>query len=496
MRQKILLMNYLSLDLGADSGRVILGTLENGKISLEEIHRFYNKAVPVNGSLRWDVVRLFDELKAGLKKVADRGIAVKSLSTDSWGVDYVLLKGAEPMLTAPYQYRDGRTDGSVERVRAIIPDEKLFAESGIMFMGINTLYQLFEDARSRPEILALADGFLNIGDYFNWLFSGVPAAEISLASTTQLYNPRTKAWSLETADALGIPRKIFPKIVASGTTLGRILPAIAAETGLAPETEVVASCSHDTGAAVAAIPADSATNWAFLSCGTWSLIGVESPKPFISETVRRANYTNEVGFGHTTRFLKNIVGMWIQQESMRYWKAHGNDTPAPELDKLAALEPALRSHINPDDARFLKPNEMPQKIADFCAETGQPVPENVGQTMRCILESLALAYRKALDDISALAEKPIDTLHVVGGGSRSKLFMQFIANATGRTVVAGPVEGTSCGNVLIQAVAAGELSGLDEIRKVVRASFDVKTYVPAADERAAWEAAYEKFRTL
>ncbi len=488
-------MNYLALDLGADSGRVILGKLHDGKISLEEIHRFYNKAVAVNGTLRWDVLRLFDELKNGLKRAAGLGIPIESISADSWGVDYVFIKGNEPLVAAPFQYRDSRTDASIERVRKIVPDEAVFAASGIMFISINTLYQLFEDTRSRPEMLAVADKFLNIGDYFNYLFSGVPAAEVSLASTTQLYNPRARSWAFDIADALGIPRKIFPEIVPSGTTLGKIRPEIAAETGLPAATKIVASCSHDTAAAVAAIPAEKGSRWAFLSCGTWSLIGVESPRPFISETVRKANYTNEVGFGHTTRFLKNIVGMWIQQESMRFWKARGDDIPAPELDKLAAAEPELRSHIDPDDERFLKPGDMPKKIAAFCAETSQPIPATIGQTMRCILESLAFAFRKALDDIAALSESEIDTLHVVGGGSRSRLFMQFVANATGRKVVAGPVEGTSCGNILIQAVAAGELSGIDEIRGVVRNSFDVKTYVPTQD-RGAWEIAYEKFKNL
>ena len=472
--------HYLSLDLGADSGRVILGTLADGKISLEEIHRFSNKGIAINGSIRWDVIRIFDELKIGLKKAAERKLPITSISTDSWGVDYVLLKGREPMLTAPYQYRDSRTDESVERVREIVPDEQLFSASGISLLSINTLYQLFEDARTRPEILDAAERFLNIGDYFNWLFSGVPAAEASLASTSQLYDPRSKTWTLEIADALKIPRKIFPKIVSSGTPLGKILPEIAQETGLSPETRVVASCSHDTGAAVAAMPAEPGANWAFLSCGTWSLIGIESPTPFINGEIRAANYTNEVGFGDSVRLLKNIVGMWIQQETMRAWKSLGHDFSAQELDRMAEAEPARRSIIDPEDPRFLKPNDMPQKIADYCRETNQPVPENFGQTIRCILESLALTYRKHLDGISALTGKKIDTLHVVGGGSRSRLFMQMIADATGRKVVAGPVEGTSCGNVLIQAVAAGELSGIDEIRAVVRNSFDVKTYVPAA----------------
>jgi rhamnulokinase len=480
--------HYVACDLGAESGRVMLGTLAEGKLSLEEIHRFSNGPVTVAGTLRWDVLRIYDELKTGLRKLAARGLKIESLSSDSWGVDYVWLKNQEPLLTAPYHYRDARTDDGFAQAFAVVPQEEIFAESGIQFMTLNTLYQLHADLRQRPWVFKSADRFLCIGDYLNYLFSGVAKAEVSLASTTQLYNPKKKKWSRTLLKKLGLPAKRFPEIVPSGTVLG---PADAA-LGLTG-TQVIAACSHDTGAAVAAVPGQG-RDWAYLSSGTWSLLGIEAAKPIISEASRAANFTNEVGYGHSIRFLKNIVGLWILQECRRSWARSGKEYNYDQLTRLAAEAPPLQSLIDPNDARFLKPDNMPEKIAAYCRETGQPVPGSDGQTARAILESLALLYARTIADLTRLTGQPIKQLHIVGGGSQNGLLNQFAANATGRPVIAGPVEATAIGNILIQAIALGQLPDLAALRQVVGDSFPVKTYTPQPEP--AWQAAGKRFAQL
>jgi len=480
--------NYIACDLGAESGRVMLGTLADGKLTLAEVHRFSNGPVNVAGTMRWDVLRIYDELKAGIRKVAARGLKVESLSSDSWGVDYVWLKDNEPLLTVPYHYRDARTDGGFERAFAVVPKEEIFAETGIQFMTLNTLYQLHADAQRRPWVFKGADRFLCIGDYFNHLFSGVAKAEVSLASTTQLYNPKKKKWSKPLLKKLGLPAKRFPEIVPSGTVLGAALP----ELGLG-DAKVIATCSHDTGAAVAAVPGEG-QGWAYLSSGTWSLLGIEAKKPIITDASREANFTNEVGYGHSIRFLKNIVGLWILQECRREWAAAGNDYDYATLAKLAGAATPLQGLINPNADRFLKPGDMPAKIAVYCRETGQPVPSSHGQTVRCILESLALLYAQTIADMNRITGQQIKRLHIVGGGSKNELLNQFAANATGLPVIAGPVEGTAIGNILIQAIALGQLADLAALRQVVRDSFPVTPYAPQND--AAWPAAAQRFAKL
>ncbi|MGH7450304.1 MAG: rhamnulokinase, partial [bacterium] len=405
--------HYLACDLGAESGRVMLGTLVNGHLTIEEIHRFPNSAIAVSDSLRWDVLRLFEEIKAGLCKVAARNVSVSSLSCDSWGVDYVLLHGNEPMLTAPFHYRDNRTDGGLERAFAVAPADEIFAETGIQFIFINTLYQLHADLMRRPAILAFAERFLNVGDYFNFLLSGVPKAEESLASTTQLYNPQQRAWSKKLIEKFGFPKQIFPEVVPSGTKLGPLLPTIAAETGL-QDVQVIASCSHDTGAAVAAVPAEG-NGWAYLSSGTWSLLGVESATPIITAKSRQYNFTNEVGYAGSSRFLKNIIGLWILQECRRAWAKAGEDYSYDHLTQMAEAAPSLWVFIDPNEARFSRPDNMLQKIADYCRETNQPVPTTPGEFVRCVLESLALLYRQTLDQIEEVTGRKLTTLHIVGG---------------------------------------------------------------------------------
>jgi len=485
--------HYIACDLGAESGRVMLGALDAGKLSLEEIHRFPSAVVRVLGSIRWDMLRIFEELKIGLRKIGQRKISAAGVSVDSWGVDYVLFNNVHPLLSPPFHYRDARTDETYERVREKIGAEEIFAETGIQFMQINTIYHLASDAEKSRALLEVADGFLNIGDYFNYLFSGIARNDESNASTTQLYNPRTRSWSDKLIAALDIPRKIFPKIVAPGTVLGRLLPEVASET-LLNDVQVVATCSHDTGAAVAAVPAHGGEDWAYLSSGTWSLLGVELPQPLISEKVRAHNFTNEAGYGGTTRFLKNIVGLWILQESRRVWERAGQNFDYATLTSEAQNAEPFRSLINPNAARFAKPGEMPEKIAAFCRETNQPAPETPGQFTRCILESLALLYRKTLEEIIQLTGREISRLHIVGGGSQSALLNQFAASATQREVIAGPVEATAIGNVLIQALALGHIESLDALRGIVRDSFPLQNFQP--QETQSWREAFERFSSL
>lgn len=490
--------HYLAIDLGAESGRVMLGTLWEGRLTLEEIHRFSNGAVVIKGSRRWDLLHLYAEIVEGLRKAGARNLPIRSLSSDSWGVDYALMKGSEPFLTTPYQYRDERTDGSYERLGDVTREE-IYAATGIQFMTINTLCQLHTDLLQRPETLKFADRFLLIGDTVNHLLGGEAVAEASLASTTQLFDPAKMDWARPLLARLGLPESIFPKVVPSGTVIGTLTPELQSETRLGP-IKVVATCSHDTGAAVAAVPASDEPGWAYLSSGTWSLLGVESPIPVLTEEARTLNFTNEVGYGGTVRLLKNIAGLWILQECMRFWRESGHDHTYTDLVNLALEAPALVSLINPGDARFLRSGGttasggMPARIAEYCRETSQPVPETVGAIARCILESLSLLYRKSLGELEQLTGKPITRLHIVGGGTRNDLLNQCAASATGRSVITGPVEATAAGNILIQALAGGAVASLAEARAIVARSFPQSTYEP--QEPSVWRDAYARFKAL
>ena len=494
--------SYIACDLGAESGRVILGTLQNGFLSLEEMHRFSNGPVYVDGSMRWDVPQIFEELKIGLTRAAahleSQGMRpAESLSADSWAVDYVLVGGAEPQDALPFHYRDSRNEAAYWKALEQVPPEAIFAETGLQFMPFNTLYQLLADREGDPERLAQADQILLIADYFHFLFSGIGRAEISIASTTQFFNPSSNAWSAALLNRFDLPMRLLPPLVASGTVLGPLLPEIAAETGL-PEIQVIATCSHDTAAAVAAVPAagddEDGGDWAYLSSGTWSLLGVDLLEPLINAEVQAANYTNEIGYGGTVRFLKNIVGLWIVQECRRGWRAEGTHYTYDELMLLASEAGPFRSLINPADARFVKPEAMPEKIVQFCRETGQPVPKTPGQVVRCILESLALSYRQTLHQLQSLTGRSLRRLHIVGGGSQNALLNQFAANAAGIPVLAGPVEATAIGNLLLQAVTLGHLESLAALRQTVRASFTIQTFEPAAAD--AWQAAAQRFQQL
>jgi rhamnulokinase len=481
--------HYLACDLGADSGRLMLGTLDDGKISLEEIHRFPTGATKVSGALHWEFDRLLNELKTGLKKAAAKNLPIASISTDSWGVDYVLYdERGLPMLPV-WCYRDSRTAEGVEIVKGKVEWPVIYAETGIQFMALNTIYQVVTEPAGR---LAAAKHLLLIGDAVNFFCSGVARNEVSLASTTQLYNPALKRWSRRLFTALGLREDLFAPICPSGTRLGPLKKNLATETGL-PQIEVIASCSHDTGAAVAAVPA-AGENWAYLSSGTWSLMGVEKPQPVINEQSRNLGFTNEIGYGDSVRLLKNIVGLWLIQESRRHWNRSGKKLEFTELEKLATAAAPFVSLINPDDPRFLSPDDMPKKIADFCRETGQPVPAGIGACVRCIYESLALFYRCTLRRTERLTGKKIERLHIVGGGSKDATLNQFTANAVKIPVLAGPTECAALGNILVQAIALGHLESHEAAREVVRNSFELKTFTP--QDSAQWDAAAARFEKL
>jgi rhamnulokinase len=481
--------HYLACDLGADSGRVILGTLENGKIILEDLHRFPTGATKVGGSLHWEFDRLLNELKTGLKKAAAKNLPIASISTDSWGVDYVLYDERGLPMSPVWCYRDPRTALGCQTVNSKINWPAIYAETGIQFMALNTIYQVVTEPAER---LAKAKHLLLIGDAFNYFCSGVARNEVSLASTTQLYNPVHQRWSHQLFSTLGLREDLFAPICPSGTKLGPLKASLAKEVGL-PPIEVVAGCSHDTGAAVAAVPA-SGENWAYLSSGTWSLIGVEKSQPVINDQSRSLGFTNEIGLGDSVRLLKNIVGLWLIQESRRHWNRGAKKYEFADLEKLAAQSAPFVSLINPDDPRFLSPDNMPVKIADFCRETGQPEPRDVGACVRCIYESLALLYRVSLRRLERLTGGKIDRLHIVGGGSRDATLNQFAANALKIPVLAGPGECTALGNILIQAITLGHLPSHAAAREVVRNSFELKSFTP--QDSAQWDAAAARFERL
>jgi rhamnulokinase len=483
---------YIACDLGAESGRVVLGELSSNKVQLKELHRFFTGPTVVRGSLRWDIIKFFDEIKKGLSAAHRHHSAPAGVSVDAWGVDYAYMSRTEPLIGLPFHYRDGRTDRSYPAMLKKAGPDLIFQETGIQFMQINTLYQLYDDVVCRPNLLEIADHFLPIADYVNFLLSGQAVSELSSASTTQIFNPRKGAWSDAVMKQLGCPAKLFPPVVNSGTALGPLTNEIATETGLVG-CRVFATCSHDTGAAVAAVPAEG-QNWAFISSGTWSLIGVETSEPKIDAASLDANFTNELGFGGSVRFLKNIMGLWLLQETRRDLEAAGIDLDYAGLNAAAAVAPALQSVIYPNHDDFLKPGNMIEKIRSFCKATGQVPPETPGEIARCILESLALSYADMIGQLQVTFGFRVDSLHIVGGGSQSKLLNQFSADATGLPILAGPVEATALGNVLIQAVADGELSSLHEMRQIIRNSFSIERFEPA--NRDHWIAALERYRSI
>lgn len=484
---------YLALDLGAESGRAVVGHLDGERLRLEEMHRFPNGPVQVRGSLHWDVLRLWREIKEGLSKAAGAyGSELKSIGIDTWGVDFGLLAADGSLLGNPYHYRDSRTDGMMEEVFRLVPRSEVYDQTGVQFMQINSLFQLLAMARAGSPLLDAARTFLNMPDLFNYWLSGRKASEFTIATTSQCYDPGKGDWARPLLEKLGIPTGIFCEIVPPGSVLGELLAPVARETD-SPSLPIVASAGHDTGSAVAAVPAQDG-DYIYLSSGTWSLMGIETQEPIINDTSLEYNFTNEGGVDGTFRFLKNIMGLWLVQECRREWARAGEAYSYDDLTRMAARAPAFASIIAPSDSRFLPPGDMPARIRSYCQETSQTVPGSKGEIIRCVLESLALEYRLVAGRLEELAGRRLPVLHIFGGGSKNNLLNQFAADATGRTVVAGPVEATAIGNVLVQALALGHIGSLSEGRDLVRSSFELATFDPAPS--AAWEEAFERYSRL
>jgi rhamnulokinase len=489
---------YLGIDLGAESGRVMAGLWNGRRIRLEELHRFANGPVQIGDTLRWDVLRLWAEIQNGLAIAAKRfGKAIVSVGVDTWGVDFVLLSKTGEMLGQPFQYRDTRTRGMMSQAFRRVPRAKIFVESGLQFMELNTLYQLLALKKQSPELLEAADCFLMMPDFLNWCLCGAKAVEFTNATTTQILNPKTRTWSAHLLKQFGLPKNIFPKVVEPGTTLGKLRESVAEKTGLS-RIPVIAPATHDTGSAVVGVPTKNTgkANWAYLSSGTWSLLGVEVQEAKLSARTLELNLTNEGGVDGTYRLLKNIMGLWLVQNCKRAFAAKGRNYEYADLVRLAGKAPASRSVVDPDDAQFLNPPDMPGAIQAFCKKTKQQIPRTDGEVVRCAYESLALKYKIVLDGLEEVTGERIEVIHIVGGGSKNDLLNQFTANASGRPVLAGPVEATVLGNLLLQVRAAGGLKSLSSIREAVRASTGMQEFSVQISERSNWQEASEKFAKL
>ncbi len=487
---------FLGIDIGAESGRVIAGLFDGKKLVLDEIHRFANGPVHVAETLRWNLIGLWKEILIGLEKSAAKyGDSIVSVGVDTWGVDYVLMSKKDELLGIPYNYRDPRTEGMLESAYLRVPQEEIFANSGLQFMEINTLYQLLAMQRDHPFVLELADRLLMIPDFFHWLLCGSRVVEFTNATTSQCFHPTENDWAFKMLRKFELPTDLFPEVVTPGTTLGTLREHIVKQTGL-KKIAVVAPPTHDTAAAVAAVPTERTgkANWAYISSGTWSLIGVEVQNAILTDEALKMNVTNEGGVDGTYRLLKNVMGLWLVQGCKRSFEKQGNSLDYSQLTELARDAQPFRSLIDPNDHPFLHPDNMAEEIQSWCSRTFQPVPETEGQLVRCALESLALKYRNVLEGIEQLTNEKIEVIHIVGGGSNSDLLNQFTANACNVPVVTGPVEATVMGNLLIQARTAGGINTLEEIREVVRRSTDSKRFEPT--NQAAWQEAYERFGAL
>lgn len=485
---------YIAVDLGAESGRVMVGALEGGMLLLDEVHRFANGAVQVRGSHYWDVLHLFAEIKAGIARAAQKyGPEFAAIGVDTWGIDFALLDAAGDLVANPHTYRDPRTAGVLDEVLAEIPAQEIYAASGgIQFMSINTLYQLRAMVRSGSWQLANAATFLMMPDLFNYWLSGVAAVEYTNATSTQAYDSRARDWAWALLQKLEIPITLFPGVVLPGSVLGPMLPEIAAECGVAA-MPVVAIASHDTASAVMAVPAES-DEYLWLSSGTWSLLGVVAETPLVSSEALAANVSSYGGAGGKVLPWRNIMGLWLLQECRHVWEREGKPYTYEQLASLALGAPPFVAVLDPDDPAFLAPASMPEAIREFCVRTGQPAPADHASTVRTILESLALRYRWVTERLEALTHRTYPTLHIVGGGSQNGVLCQFAADALSRTVVAGPVEATALGNVALQAVALGEIASIADARALIRRGAAVRTF--ECRNAGAWEEPYRRFCRL
>ena len=483
---------YIAVDLGAESGRVMLGLVSADKLVLEEIHRFDNGPIEEDGALRWDFHRLLSEIRTGIGEAAKAaGGQVWGVGIDSWGVDFGLLDADGKLLENPYHYRDSQTEGMREKAFEMMGKRAIYDNTGVQFMVLNSVYQLFAMRLNNSTALAKAAHLVFVGDLFTYFLCGEIFADYSLASTSQFMDMRTGQWSKAVLEGLSLPSDIMPKIIDPGTVVGCLSDEIQSELGCGA-IPVIAVGSHDTASAVAAVPAAADANWAYLSSGTWSLMGVEIPQAIVNDKTFRYEFTNEGGVERTIRLLKNIMGLWLVQECRRQWQREGADLSHGEIAALAEKAEPFARTIDVDDGTFLAPGDMPKRINDYLVGTGQEPIADKGQMTRSILENLALKYRSITEAIEDVTESEIDVMHIVGGGIQNELLCQFTANALGKKVVTGPIEATASGNILMQAIATGQIKSLAEARKIVRNSFELKEYQP--QETSRWRERYERSR--
>ena len=468
---------YIGFDLGAESGRCVVAILKDEKLELNEVHRFPTHNYKDETGFHWNIEKIFDEIKLGLIRAKEKfGNRYESIGIDTWGVDYAFI-GNNNLLNPPFHYRDDRTDNIMEEAFSILNKESLYSNTGTQFQQFNTLFQLLAELKTKASKINEAEKMLLIPDYLNYLLSGNMKAEYTIASTTGLVNPETRDWAWELIDQFKIPRRIFSEIVEPGTSLGMLLPSIADEVGLSSNIPIIASAGHDTAAAVVSVPAKS-DNWAFLSSGTWSLMGLELDNPILTSESMKYNFTNEGGFENKIRFLKNIIGLWPIQECRRYWSSEGFEYSYQEMTDKANEVGNTKRWLNLNDSRFLKAGDMPEKINAFLKETNQEASNDVGVIVRTVLESLAFNYKKTIEEIEKISRQKIIKLHAVGGGIQNELLSQLTADALGIEVIAGPIEGTIIGNIGVQAISTNAVSNLSEWRKIVSNSFAPKIYKP------------------
>ena len=478
----------LSFDFGASSGRAVLGTFDGETLQLQEIHRFQNDPVTVNGTMYWDILRLFFEVKQALVQSKAYG-TLDGIGVDTWGVDFGLLDADGRLLENPVHYRDARTAGMLEKAFKYLQKSEFYSITGNQFMEINTAFQLLSLRENRPALLDRAETLLLMPDLFNYLLTGKKCTEYSIASTTQLLDAKQRVWSKRVLSALELPERLFTEIVPTATKVGALQPDLCEELGLTP-AEVIAVAGHDTQCAMASVPTDK-EDFLFLSCGTWSLLGTELSAPMINSAAEACNVTNEGGYAGKASFLKNIIGLWLIQETRRQWQKEGENLSFAEMETLARAATPYRFFIDPDAPEFVPAGNIPRRVQEYCRKTGQPVPETKGEILRCIYDSLSLKYRYAVGQIETCTEKQYATLHIVGGGVKDTLLCQLTADALGKPVVAGPVEATVYGNLVLQLLALGAVKDLKEAREIVRRSDKVNTFTPNADAQV--ENAYKTF---
>ena len=478
----------LAFDFGASSGRAIIGKFENGKIELEEVHRFSNDPVSVGGTTYWDVLRLFYEIKQGIIKAKQAG-GFDSIGIDTWGVDFGLLDEFGCLLENPIHYRDKRTVGMIEEAEKYISKREMYDITGIQFMELNTVFQLLALKKERPHILERADKMLFMPDLFAYMLTGEKNTEYSIATTSQMIDLEKNSWSEKLLSKLGISTDIFAPIVKSGTKVGYLSKEICEECGV-ESVPVIAVCEHDTQSAISAVPCPDG-EFAFISSGTWSLFGTELDKPVVNDTTYEINVTNEGGYDFSTGFLKNIIGLWLIQESRRQWAREGVNYSYADLEKLALEAEPFKCFIDPDAPEFVPHGNLPERVREYCRKTNQPVPETVGEIMRCIYESLAMKYRETFDKIKECTGKSYNVLHVIGGGTKDTLLCQLTANSCGCEVKAGPIEATVLGNLAVQLISHGEIKDIKEAREIIASSENVVTYVP--QDKDLWSENFEKY---